>query len=83
MTYKADSNQIGFLQLLSSSANQNITYHCKDTIAYFDAEKKTYRKGVKLMGWNDAEILPRGNQRFRYDVLEDECKVRKYVFSVN
>lgn len=75
MTYKADSNQIGFLQLLSAHAQQNITYHCKKSVAYYDAVKRTYRKGIKLLAWNDAEITPRGNQRFRYDVVDDECRV--------
>jgi hypothetical protein len=75
LTYKADSNQVGFLQLLSKGASQNMTYHCRNSVAYFDAVKRTYRKGIKLMTWNDAEITPRGNQRFRYDVGEDECRV--------
>jgi collagen type II alpha len=75
LTYKADSNQVGFLQLLSTGASQNMTYHCRNSVAYFDAVKRTYRKGIKLMTWNDVEITPRGNQRFRYDVGEDECRV--------
>ena len=29
INYKADSNQLGFLQLLSTQATQNITFHCK------------------------------------------------------
>lgn len=29
------------------------------------------------MSWNDVELTPRGNQRFRYEALEDECRVRK------
>lgn len=33
------------------------------------------RRALKLMAWNDAEILPRGNQRMRYEVTLDECKV--------
>ena len=76
MNYKADSNQIGFLQLLSTSASQNITYHCKNSVAYFDSEHKSYRKGLKLLSWNDAEILPRSNNpRLQYEVGEDECRV--------
>lgn len=77
LTYKADSNQVGFLQLLSKGASQNMTYHCRNSVAYFDAVKRTYRKGIKLLAWNDAEITPRGNQRFRYDVGEDECRFKK------
>lgn len=29
------------------------------------------------MTWNDAELTPRGNQRFRYEMVEDECRFRK------
>lgn len=75
ISYKADSNQIGFLQLLSVSATQNLTYHCKKSIGYFDSETKSYRKGLKLVGFNDAELTPRGNPKMRYIAIEDECKV--------
>lgn len=74
--YKADSNQISFLQLLSKHAQQNITYHCKNSVAYFDSERKSYRRSMKLLAWNDVEIMSRGNQRLRYDVITDECRVR-------
>nr|CAD7260945.1 unnamed protein product [Timema shepardi] len=77
ISYKADSNQIGFLQLLSGAATQNLTYHCKNTVAYFDTSKRSYRKGLKLLAWNDAEITPRGNQRVRYEVAEDECRFKR------
>ncbi|KAG8280284.1 Collagen alpha-2(V) chain [Homalodisca vitripennis] len=52
--------KIGFLQLLSSSASQNLTYHCRNSVGYFDLQHKTYRRGLKLLGWNGAEITPRG-----------------------
>lgn len=82
ITYKADSNQIGFLQLLSKNAYQNITYHCKNSIGYFDSERKTYRKGMKFLTWNDAELTPRGNQRLRYEMIIDECRVSFKIFEL-
>merc|ERR1719397_31663 len=36
INYKADSNQMSFLQLSSSSAEQTITFHCKDTVAHLN-----------------------------------------------
>ena len=43
ITYKADSNQMGFLQLLSEQASQNITFNCKNTVAYFDKERNSHK----------------------------------------
>merc|ERR1711922_82025 len=34
INYKADSNQVSFPQLLSSKAEQTVTYHCFNSIAY-------------------------------------------------
>lgn len=81
INYKADSNQIGFLQLLSAQATQNVTFHCKKTVAYFDRQKNNHRKGIKLMTWNDNELTPKGTQRLRYDVLEDGCESRSETWS--
>lgn len=76
LTYKADNNQLHFLQMLSSSASQDVTYHCKKSVAYFDQEKSNYRKAIKLLTWNDAELTARGSHHLRYEVVEDGCKVR-------
>lgn len=76
INYKADSNQLGFLQLLSTHASQNMTFHCKKTVAYFDKSSNNHRRGLKLMTWNDNELLPKGPQRLRYEVTEDGCQYR-------
>jgi collagen type II alpha len=81
INYKADSNQLGFLQLLSTQASQNVTFHCKNTVAYFDKQKNNHRRGVKLMTWNDNELTPKGPQRLRYDVLEDGCQDKSNTWS--
>ena len=72
-SYKADRNQIGFLQLLSTHAEQNITYHCQNHVAVYNAQRQTYRGSLRLMSWNDQEIFARG--RNRYNVIEDGCQV--------
>lgn len=76
ISYKADSNQIGFLQLLSASASQNITYHCRNSVAYYNKEKNSYRQSLKFLAWNDAELTARGPQRLRYEALQDDCQHR-------
>lgn len=77
LTYKAESNQITHLQMLSTHASQNITYHCKNSVGYFDAEKNNYRKSLKLLAWNDAELTAKNSQQLRYEVTEDGCQVNK------
>uniref|UniRef100_A0A318D688 Fibrillar collagen NC1 domain-containing protein n=1 Tax=Kangiella spongicola TaxID=796379 RepID=A0A318D688_9GAMM len=65
--------QTTFLRLLSEEAAQNITYHCKNSIAYMDDQTGTLRKALILKSANDIEIKAEGNNRFKYTVLEDGC----------
>ena len=74
-TYKADRNQLSFLQLLSSSAYQKLTYHCKNSIAVFDAKNRNFRNSIRIMTTSDFELNARGNRKVRYNVIEDGCKV--------
>lgn len=74
LTYKSDGNQISFLQLLSTHAEQNITYHCQNSAVYFDSVQKTFRNSLRLMTWNDVELSARGKRKYRYRSLEDGCK---------
>lgn len=68
--------QLNFLRLLSTEASQNLTYHCKNSIAYLDQNTGNLKKAMLLQGSNDVEIRAEGNSRFTYSVLEDGCKVR-------
>lgn len=68
------SVQMNFLRLLSTEASQNVTYHCKNSIAYMDQASGNLKKALLLGGSNEVEIRAEGNSRFTYSVLEDGCK---------
>lgn len=74
--------QLAFLRLLSSRAAQNVTYHCKNSIAYMDHASGNVKKALRLMGSNEGEFKAEGNSKFTYTVLEDGCTVgRRLLFS--
>lgn len=67
--------QMAFLRILSSRGYQNITYHCKNSIAYMDAQSGNVKKAVKFMSSTESELKAEGNSKFTYTVLEDGCTV--------
>lgn len=67
--------QLTFLRLMSTEASQNITYHCKNSIAYMDQASGNLKKALLLQGSNEIEIKAEGNSRFTYSVTEDGCTV--------
>lgn len=69
--------QLAFLRILSSRASQNITYHCKNSIAYMDEASGNVKRALKFMSSTDSEIKAEGNNKFTYTVLEDGCTVSK------
>jgi collagen type I/II/III/V/XI/XXIV/XXVII alpha len=69
------ATQLAFMRLLANRASQNITYHCKNSIAYLDEETGSLNKAVLLQGSNDVELVAEGNSRFTYSVLVDGCSV--------
>jgi len=75
-TYKSDSNQMTFLQLLSTHSSQNLTYNCLNSVAHYDANERSFKKAIKILGWNDIELTATGKKRFKYEVTEDDCKSR-------
>ena len=73
ISYISSSFTTSFLQMLSTKASQNITYHCQNSVGYHHARRDHKRKAIMLQSWNDLEIKHRG--KFRYDVLSDDCQV--------
>ena len=73
--YKSDGIQLRFLQLLSDRAHQNVTYHCKNSAAYYDVETASLDKAVKFQASNDIELVADRPKRQRYSVSLDECQV--------
>lgn len=64
-----------FLRLLSTEGSQNITYHCKNSIAYLDEAAGNLKKALLIQGSNDVEMRAEGNSRFTYTALKDGCTV--------
>jgi len=75
-TYKADRVQMTFLQLLSSEAYQNITYHCQNSAAYYNMETQSKDNAIKFMTSNDLE-LEANHRKFSYSVQHDECQFKQ------
>jgi len=48
-------------------------------VANYDATDRSYKKALKILGWNDIELNAMGKKRFKYEVTEDECKVRVHI----
>ncbi|NWI67955.1 CO1A1 protein, partial [Todus mexicanus] len=48
--------QLTFLRLMSTEASQNITYHCKNSVAYMDQATGNLKKALLLQGANEIEI---------------------------
>lgn len=65
-------SQITFLRLLSTQARQQITYHCRSSIAFYDQANGDYNKAVKLLGSNGVEFSAEGAEN--YNVMEDGCQ---------
>lgn len=67
--------QLTFLRLMSTEASQNLTYHCKNSVAYLDQQTGNLKKSLLLQGSNEIELRSEGNSRFTYTVTYDGCTV--------
>ena len=74
--YQMDNIQMTFLQLSSSHAHQNLTYHCRNSAVYYDKQSMKYDNAAKFKSYNDIELVALRPTKFRYSVSLDECQVR-------
>uniref|UniRef100_A0A673G5N6 Collagen, type XI, alpha 1b n=1 Tax=Sinocyclocheilus rhinocerous TaxID=307959 RepID=A0A673G5N6_9TELE len=79
------SVQMTFLKLLSSSARQNFTYICHQSVAWYDAKADNYDKALRFLGSNDEEMSYDNNPFIK--VLSDGCSLKqgysKSVMEIN
>lgn len=61
--------------MLSSNANQNVTYHCRKSVAHYDAVGKNYKKALTFATSDEREFVA-AKSRLQYKVSLDECQVR-------
>lgn len=77
--------QMTFLKLLSSSARQNFTYICHQSVAWYDAKADNYDKALRFLGSNDEEMSYDNNPFIK--PLMDSCSLKqgysKTVMEIN
>jgi len=74
LSYNADKSQLTYLGYLSALATQDVTVHCKKSIAWFDQQNKNYKKALKFMGTEEQEFAYSSEKsRMSPEVLKDEC----------
>uniref|UniRef100_A0A3Q3BPH0 Fibrillar collagen NC1 domain-containing protein n=1 Tax=Kryptolebias marmoratus TaxID=37003 RepID=A0A3Q3BPH0_KRYMA len=67
--------QMTFLKLLSSSARQNFTYNCHQSVAWYDRKADTYDKALRFLGSNDEEMSYDNNVFIK--PLMDSCSLKQ------
>ncbi|CAF0854342.1 unnamed protein product, partial [Didymodactylos carnosus] len=74
--YDIETIQLRFLRMLSDKAYQNITYHCRKTIAAYDNSKQDYSRAIRLRTKNSVlyEAKPINDATLQYEILKDDCK---------
>lgn len=78
LEYVSDPSQLEFLQLLSDRARQQITYHCKNSVAWPDGSSDDAAKSIKMLTINGLELHAKSSNKFKPKIVGDDCKVRYY-----
>lgn len=72
--YKASESQLKYLSHLSREAFQTVTIHCKDQIAWYDAQSGNHEKAMHFMGTNQMVYSPVPKKRISTQVIKDGCQ---------
>uniref|UniRef100_A0A3B5Q203 Collagen, type XI, alpha 1b n=1 Tax=Xiphophorus maculatus TaxID=8083 RepID=A0A3B5Q203_XIPMA len=67
--------QMTFLKLLSSSARQNFTYICHQSVAWYDSKADNYDRALRFLGSNDEEMSYDNNPFIKS--LMDGCSMKQ------
>ncbi|XP_030855714.1 alpha-2 collagen isoform X1 [Strongylocentrotus purpuratus] len=80
-SYEASEVQLTFLRLLSTKAHQNVTYHCKNSVAVRDRQTGSTEQALRLMTTSDVELSLDAPSQEQYEVIEDGCQERSAEWS--
>lgn len=74
-TYKIDKIQLNFLQLMSDRAEQQITFNCLNSVAFYNQVNSTFDQAIKMLSSDENELTADSESRLAYSVLSDNCQV--------
>ena len=80
--YEIDEIQLSYLQLLSNHAQQMFTFKCKNSVAWYDENSRSFKKAVKFEGASGHEFSSKSkSKKAMIKVPHDGCKVILLVHS--
>lgn len=74
--YNVSIPQFKFLRLLSATASQRFTYHCQNSVGWYDKENDNYDKAVILRGHNDETLTYKEDPdpfEIQLEMFTDDC----------
>ena len=80
--YEIDEIQLSYLQLLSNHAQQMFTFKCKNSVAWYDENSRSFKKAVKFEGASGHEFSSKSkSKKAMIKVPHDGCKVILLIHS--
>jgi len=76
LEYVSEPSQLEFLQLLSEQARQQITYHCKNSVAWPSESSDDLTKSIKMLTINGLELHAKSSNKYKPKLILDDCKVK-------